>query len=268
MNKICKNNDLDISYNIKGEGKTVVLIHGFLETLNIWEDFADELSKKYKVISVDLPGHGGSCLHSKTYTMCKYAEAVKAVIDAEKIEKAFVIGHSMGGYVAMAFTQYYKENLSGLCLFHSIPLGDSDEKKKARNLLVEKFRKEDKSEICLNHAKNIFSTLNIDKYSVEIEKISKNAEEIDTNSIIASIITIRDRFDRSDVLQNLEVPFLHIHGEKDNFISDEVINEINYPLNYEFVSLEKSGHIGFIEEKELSVSIISDFIDNNITISL
>jgi len=266
MNKICKNNDLEISYNIEGEGKTVVLIHGFLETLNIWGDFANELSKNYKVISIDLPGHGGSSLHSKTYTMCKYAEAVKAVIDAETIEKAFVVGHSMGGYVAMAFAQNYKEKLSGLCLFHSTPFADSDEKKKDRNLLVEKFRKQGKSEICLNHAKNIFSPLNIDKYSAEIEKISKNAEKIETISIIASIITIRDRFDRSDILQNLEVPFLHIHGEKDNFISDEVVNEINYPLNYEFVTLEKSGHIGFVEEKELSISIISSFIDNNINV--
>ena len=136
MLKQIYNNNLRIGYKDIGSGPAIVLIHGFLETHEIWDKFDNELSKRFRVLSIDLPGHGLSDMHEEPYTMCKYAEAVKLIMDHENIKEAFIIGHSMGGYVSLAFSENYPEILSGLCLFHSSPISDNEDKKIARNLTI------------------------------------------------------------------------------------------------------------------------------------
>lgn len=260
MNKICKNNGLDVYYKINGEGNPVVLIHGYLETSEVWGDFAFELSSKYKVISVDLPGHGKSELYDSPYTMCKYAESVNAVLEHEKIEKAFIVGHSMGGYVAMAFAENYPEKLKALCLFHSHPFGDSEEKKQARNITIGEYKAGKKEQIIKAHTQNLFAKENIKIFEKEIEKVYTTANKIEISGIIASLKSMRDRKDRCNILKALGAPFLLIHGDKDNFILNGTVQKIEFPKEYMVQILKESGHAGFIEEKDLSIKILSGFL--------
>jgi len=261
IKQIYKNN---LSINYKDEGSqnetVIVLIHGFLETSETLENFSKKLAKKYRVISVDLPGHGKSTLHNEPFTMCKYAEAVMNVVEYEQINKVFLIGHSMGGYVALAFAENYPEKLSALSLFHSSPFADNDEKKNGRLATIERIKLRGKEEICTNHAKSVFANDNIEKFADEIREGEKVAKSISDDGIIASLLTMKDRNDRSNILKNLKVPFLYIIGEKDNFIPMKILDKIEMPQIYKIEILTNSGHQGFIEQKEKSLKIINDFI--------
>ena len=258
LKQIYKNN-LTVNYKTEGQGDAIILIHGFLESLETWSDFSLNLSKTFKVITVDLPGHGGSSLHTKPYTMCKYAESIYEVIISEDIEKAFVIGHSMGGYIALAFAENYPEKLSGLSLFHSSPFSDNTEKKENRTKTIKQFKTSMKDEICENHSRNVYANDNISLFKKEISAGIQRAKSLTTEGITASIETMRDRKDRSDILKKCSVPFLYIKGMKDKFIPAIITDLISMPVTYEILTLENSGHMGMVEEKEKSLKSINDF---------
>ena len=121
-----------INFTDKGRGKTVVLLHGYLESLEIWNGFADELARTFRVIAIDLPGHGLSGVVASIHTMDLLAEAVDAVLRHLDIDKAFIIGHSMGGYIALAFVRLYPERVRGLGLIASQVLADAPDRKEGR----------------------------------------------------------------------------------------------------------------------------------------
>jgi len=114
----------NISYSDIGSGRTIVLLHGYLESSEIWNSFAGKLSGWFRVISVDLPGHGDSDIFGEIHTMEFIAGAVKGLIEDLNTGSVFMAGHSMGGYVTLAFLEYFPEKLSGYCLLHSQPFAD------------------------------------------------------------------------------------------------------------------------------------------------
>ena len=103
-----------IRYKAEGSGTTIVLLHGYLESSDIWDKFSGELKHEFRVISIDLPGHGKSGIVADIHTMEIMAETVNAVLDELDIDKCILIGHSMGGYVTMAFADLYLKNLSSV----------------------------------------------------------------------------------------------------------------------------------------------------------
>ncbi len=261
MEKQIYNNNLKINYTIEGKGNALILIHGFLETAETWNEFSKELSKNQLVISVDLPGHGKSDLHNEAFSMCKYAESIYRIFEEEKLSTAVIIGHSMGGYVALAFDDNYPFLISGLCLFHSVPFADDDEKKKNRLEMIQEIKNGNKNIICSNHAKAVFADDHFETFKNEIKKGEEIAQSVSEEGIIASLHTMRNRNDRSHVLKECGVPVLYISGKKDRFISQTIINQIDFPENTIIATLENSGHMGMIEEKEKSLKIINDFCE-------
>ncbi len=265
IKQIYKNN-LIVSYKDEGieNEKVIVLIHGFLETSETWSDFSKELAKNHRVISLDLPGHGNSSIYSPPYSMCKNADSIIDILEHEKIEKAFIVGHSMGGYVAMAFAQNYPEKMSGFCLFHSTPFADNDVKIKSRNEAIRRIENGEKDDICKTHSKAVFAEDNLNLFKNEIKRGEQIAKEISKKSAIASVLTMKSRLDRTEVLEKIKVPFLYILGKKDKFIPYEIYKTMCLPENCNVSILENSGHMGFIEEKEKSLKIINDFIKNKL----
>ncbi|MFI3267072.1 MAG: alpha/beta hydrolase, partial [Rikenellaceae bacterium] len=108
--------------------KSILLLHGYLENANVWEDFAQALSSNYRVVAIDLPGHGISEVKGEVHTMEFLAEVAADVITSQGMGKAVVVGHSMGGYVASAMLENHSELMSGLVFFHSSPFADSEQK--------------------------------------------------------------------------------------------------------------------------------------------
>ena len=131
-----------VIYTDQGNGKIIVLLHGYLESLEIWEPFANQLAKKYRVLCFDIPGHGESETISEQHTMEILAETLSEALKQLNINKCFMIGHSMGGYVTLIFNKLSPEKLNGFSLFHSQPYADSEETKKKRKR--EKRRKKRK----------------------------------------------------------------------------------------------------------------------------
>src|SRR5690554_2079226 len=124
-----------ISYEVTGKGSAVVLLHGFLADKSLWENTSSDLSKTYRIFSIDLPGHGDSSSFGYLHTMEFMAEAIFQVLRFNRIRKAFLIGHSLGGYVALAFAEKYPDMVKALLLINSTAKSDTIERKKSREQL-------------------------------------------------------------------------------------------------------------------------------------
>ena len=118
----------EIHYKVDGQGPAIVFLHGFMESARIWRPFLEKLSGKFKIIRINLPGHGKSSVYGNIHTMEFMAESVKAVLDFEKVNSALFVGHSMGGYVGLAFAEAFAENVKGLVLFSSTSFEDTPER--------------------------------------------------------------------------------------------------------------------------------------------
>ena len=196
--------------------------------------------------------------------MCDYAATVNAVIEKENIEKIFLIGHSMGGYIAMAFAENHSEKLSALCLFHSHPFADSEETKQARASLINEIKTSGKEKLCKEHPPKVFAENNVENFKNEIKNMQNKALKMTEKAIISSISAMKGRKDRADILARCKVPFLYIIGVKDNFIPLSILDKIKMPKNHTTVVMENSGHMSMIEEVDEITNILSNFVHTKI----
>jgi len=251
-----------IYYSDTGEGDPVILLHGYLETSEIWSGFGKKLAAKYRVISVDLPGHGLSKLYDESQTMEFMAGAVKGLLDSLNIRKAIIVGHSMGGYVALAFLELFPELLKGYCLFHSHPFADSPEVFGKREKDIKIIRSGKKYLIYPANIPTMFATDNFNKFREAIQRSKDIASAIRDECLTAVLTGMMLRPSRQSVMEKGKVPCLWILGKKDIYISfKELPPKVKLPGNAKLVFLENSGHMGFVEEEDLSVKILSDFIE-------
>ncbi len=249
-----------IRYKEVGKGDTIVLLHGYLESLKIWNGIAKELKKNYRVIAIDLPGQGHSSISRDIQTMETMAYEVKLVLEHLKVRKCFMIGHSMGGYVTMAFLANYPSMLSGISLFHSTPYADTEEKKTIRDRTIELLKNGKKNQLYSTHFNKIFADDNVEKMQHRIERLKERVEKTPTEYIISVLEGMKLRLDHSELLANTDKAVLYIIGKKDNFIPFNILDNLKLPEKHEILTLENSGHMGMYEEKEKSIEAISKFI--------
>lgn len=251
-----------IHYSDGGVGKVLVLLHGYLESLEIWSAFANELSKKYRVIAVDLPGHGKTGTKNGAATVEFMAECVKAVLDHLNIKKSILVAHSMGGYAMLAFADMWPEMLNGIGLFHSISWADLPEKREARDREIELVKQGKKTLIFNANVPKGFANDNLDRMKDEVEKAKLIASSTTDEGIIAALKGMKDRKDRTYVLKNIEVPVFFGIGKKDNYIPIEKIMALTaLPKQKHITIFENSGHMGFIEERDYAIDEIEQFIE-------
>ncbi len=251
-----------IYYTDQGKGIPLILLHGYLETSEIWLDFSRELTAKFRVLAVDLPGHGKSDVYGAIHTMEFMADVVRGLIDKLNISPVFLTGHSMGGYVAMAFADLFPCLLSGYCLFHSHPFSDQPETIEKRIQEIKLVEEGNKDKMLPGNISKLFATPNLQKLSDSVRQSLKIASDIPGEGIIAVLRGMMERPSRLAVMENGRVPCLWILGTMDNHINCELIQtKIRLPENAEVVILENSGHMGFIEEKERSLKVLEDFIN-------
>ncbi len=250
-----------IHYSDTGKGTTIVLLHGYLETREIWTNFAAELSKTFRVIAIDIPGHGLSGKIANVHTMDLLADAVNEVLASLLVNKALIVGHSMGGYVALSYLANYRSKVLGLCLFHSTPFADTDEKKANRNREID-IIKQGKQEILFNtNIPKGFATDNLGTFNEQVQWAKQVAATCMPDGIIAILEGMKIRTDRQQLLKEANAPILYILGKKDNYIPYNVIIEVaKHPPIGEILSLENSGHMGFIEEPEACINALKTFV--------
>jgi pimeloyl-ACP methyl ester carboxylesterase len=240
----------NIHFKVLGKGKCLVLLHGFLESLNIWDTFANKLSVGFKIVAIDLPGHGKTEEFGEVHSMELMADTVKAVLEHLHIQECVMIGHSMGGYVTMEFASKYPEYLRGIGLFHSSAFADSPEAKQNRERTIEIIKK-DRQRFISNFIPDLFAPVNRTIFTSEISQLKEEALKISKSSIVASLAGMKERNDHQRTLSIIDVPVLFIMGKEDQRIPiDRVIDMLALPKHSDVLILGNVGHMGYIEAKE------------------
>lgn len=259
MKKITQFQGKNIIYNLSGKGPALVLLHGFIESKRIWDDFTETLCKQFTVIAVDLPGHGESSLLAETHSMQLMAEAVKAVLQAEKIESAVITGHSMGGYVALQFAVDNTELVKGLVLFHSHAAADSEETKVNRRRTIQIVR-QNRGGFIKQFIPDLFDPDHVAEYNDAIADLQDQAALMAPEAIIAALQGMRDRSDRIQYLELTRIPVLFIIGKRDSRMpSNQLLVQAAIPSHSETLLLEGVGHMGFIEAPEKTLKALEYF---------
>ncbi|MEN2401435.1 alpha/beta hydrolase [Flavobacterium sp. MC2016-06] len=246
-----------ISFTDSGKGTAIVFLHGFLENKKMWKDYVSFFSNEYRIITIDLLGHGESDCLGYVHAMEDNANAVHEVLEYLNIEKAIVVGHSMGGYVGLAFAELYPENIQKLVLLNSTSREDTAEKKLNRTRAIKTVKQNYVNFVSLAIG-NLFSENNRTRLTDEIEKVKDQALKTPLQGIVASLEGMKIRKDREFLLRENLFPVLLILGKKDPVLNyEESISQIE-DTTAELVSFE-DGHMSQIENKEELKVVLLDF---------
>jgi pimeloyl-ACP methyl ester carboxylesterase len=250
-----------IHFSVTGSGKSLVFLHGFTESADIWDDFMHALSNDYQSVAIDLPGHGRSAVYGELHTMEFMAEAVKAVLDYLKVNECILIGHSMGGYVTMAFSRLYPLMLRGIVLFHSHAAADSPEARENRERTIRLVRA-DHHDFLSQFIPDQFAAGQVMRHQHHIDMLQRRASALLPQSIIASLEGMKRRSGYLDTLKELPAPVFFILGKQDSRIPYQtVLEQAALPAHAEILLMDNVGHMGFLEARDSTLLAIKGFAD-------
>lgn len=248
----------NIYFETYGKGPAIVLLHGFLENSSMWKDLIPELSKQNKVIAIDLLGHGNSDCLGYVHSMELFAETVYAVLKQLKIRKCLLVGHSLGGYVALALAEKHPEKVKGLCLMNSTSNEDSEERKDIRTRANKMAQTNLKNMIQLSIS-NLFYHENLLKFTSEIDFLKQEALKTSLQGYLAAQEGMKIRPNRNHILTNATFKKLLIIGEKDPVIDVNISLEEAQKTNSEYVILD-GGHMSYVENTKQLLDALQSFL--------
>lgn len=248
------------SYNIYGSGDPVLLVHGFGEDSRIWENQVRKLSDSFQLIVPDIPGSGLSPMLDKG-SMEIYAGCLKEILDQENINEAHLIGHSMGGYISMAFAELFPEKLKSLVLFHSTSYADDAEKINTRKKGIEFIRQHGAKKFLEQAIPNLFSEQTRKEKPELLQEILERYTNFSDEALVQYYEAMIARPDRREVLKNIDKPVMFIAGKYDSTIPLEKVLEQAHLPSFSYIHICKhSGHMGMLEEMEESNTSLEKFL--------
>lgn len=256
-----------IFYRAEGKGKAVILVHGFSENNNIWKYQFKKLKEKFFVIAPDLPGSGKSEMLEGKITIEDYADVVKTIADAElnnKNENQFtLIGHSMGGYITLAFAEKYPQQLRAFGLFHSSAYADDEAKKEARKKGIEFIKNNGVETFIKTATPNLFSSKTKNEKTNLINDLINLSKDFPPEPLIQYYTAMMQRPDRTSVLKSFTKPILFIIGKDDNSVPLQTsLQQCHLPSISHIHILQNSGHEGMWEEKKKATNYLLHFLLN------
>jgi len=282
MDKIVKVGGSDLFYQDLGVGTPVMLIHGFAEDGAVWGAVAKQLSTMCRVLVPDLPGSGRSALpvgrqrpssgdeqpgQSAEVTMESLAAVLKELLDLLEIGQCVLIGHSMGGYIAMAFAERYPERVRAFGFFHSTGYADSEEKKAGRRKSIEFIREHGAAPYIRQSTPNLFAAATREKRPALVEDMIRRYSTFPTASLMAYLQAMMMRPERLHVLEDFPRPILFIIGEQDQVVPlEQALKQAHLPRIAQVQLLPDAGHMGMLEDAEAGAGMIQQFV-NFITLS-
>jgi pimeloyl-ACP methyl ester carboxylesterase len=250
----------EVHYKTLGKGKPVVFVHGFGETGGVWKNQYDACAG-YRLIIPDLPGTGKSPLTSDM-SMEGLADAVHSIVlhEIESAEKIIMIGHSMGGYITLAYAEKYADRLDGFGLFHSTAFADSEEKKQTRKKGISFIREHGSVEFLRTTIPNLYGPYFKKDKPRMVEQHINDSGVFTPEALVTYYESMMQRPDRTGILQEAKCPVLFIFGRHDTAVPiDDGLKQSHLP-NVSYVHiLENSGHMGMIEESETSNDILNRY---------
>lgn len=256
--KLHQYKNIKIAYTDSGKGTAMVLLHGFLENQHMWQVSIPEFSKKHRVITIDLLGHGQTESLGYLHTMEDQADMIHDVLSHLRIRKAVFVGHSMGGYIALAFAELYPEFMKGLVLLNSTSRADNEERKTNRDRAIKAVKKDYTAFVRLSIA-NLFSENKRDVLIETIEKVKLEALKTPLQGIVAALEGMKIRKDREVLLHFSQYPKLLILGEKDPVLNYAENRDQIENTNVVLVTLP-DGHMSLIENQSEVLKAIVEFM--------
>lgn len=252
----------NIAYYVQeGQGTPLVLLHGLCEDSSIWNDIIAAFPNRY-IIRIDLPGFGKSAIYGNG-SLRAMAEAVHKVLQKEQVKKSILIGHSMGGYVALEYVKKQgNEKISGLGLFHSHPFEDTQERKDIRKKTIAHI---DNYGIT-QYVKQLFEAMTATNFSAKHPEIIKALIEKgmsnSTTGVANALEAMRTRKDTTEILKEVNVPVLFIVGEKDQTVPLKMsLQQLYLPNIADIHILNGVGHLGMVEVPAECKNIIGNFVN-------
>lgn len=253
--------DMSLFYEDKGVGQTVVLLHGFCGSHAYWKYVTDDLSEYYRVIAIDLRGHGKSAVPEDSYTIADMANDLKLLLDKLEVEHASIIGHSLGGYIALSFAEQYKEYVEGLGLIHSTAYPDSEKAKQGRLKAIESIQSQGMEGFIDRLSEKLFAPQNLEPFKGEVEFIKTIGYATKIQGAVGALEAMKNREDKIQFLKEYNKPLLLVAGQEDQIIPIEK----TFAIEGEHVSqilLEKSGHMGMLEEPQAIIEALNTFLED------
>jgi pimeloyl-ACP methyl ester carboxylesterase len=250
---------MNIYFREQGQGKPIILIHGFCETHEIWSGFDSKLAHYIRVISIDLPGFGDSPLPPIPFTIDAVAEIVLTWLKRQQINDPVLVGHSLGGYVVLAMAAIDPAYCQRLVLFHSSIYADTAEKKANRDKVIDFVKNNGVAPFIQTFVPSLF----YDKAHPGLERVKSICAATPQQTLIEYTRAIRDRPSREDFFKTYAGNSLILAGDKDEIITPGISREMSLTgLKSDFLSLKDTGHMGMIESESTSLEKIRSFISN------
>jgi pimeloyl-ACP methyl ester carboxylesterase len=237
-----------ISYRKYGNGPAIVLLHGFPEDGNLWRYIHPALSASFTVIVPDLPGSGDSEFSGDNISVAQLAESVQLILEQEQIAGAVIAGHSMGGYVALAFAGKYPEKVKGITMVHSTAEADDEERKKTRRKTVDLLKKGFDEIFIREMVPNLFSTSFKAAHAGVVAEQMQRGLQLEVKSMISYYNAMINRVQYTTLLEEATFPLQWIIGKDDNIVPFQKALQQSHLTNINFVSLyNNSGHMSMLE---------------------
>jgi pimeloyl-ACP methyl ester carboxylesterase len=250
-----------LEYEIRGTGMPVMLVHGFTEDRRIWDPLLTGMEDKYNWILPDLPGSGRSALNRSLPGLKDFAEALHAIIESENISKMVLIGHSMGGYISLAFTEKYPDKIGALGLFHSSSYADSPEKKEARDKNIRFIQKNGANLFVEQAIPGLFSDEFKYNHPEEIRRLIDRYANFEQDSLVLYLNAMKRRPATTGILKSITKPVLFIMGEEDKAVTlNDALEQCHLPQISYIHILTHTAHMGMIENTSLCNSFIDQFL--------
>jgi pimeloyl-ACP methyl ester carboxylesterase len=249
-------------YRDEGSGYPVLLLHGFAEDGTIWDELVEQLKPGYRLLIPDFPGSGRSTLLPGEPSVEALATAVKEILDHEGIERSVLIGHSMGGYVSLAFAELYPACVRAFGLFHSTAYPDSEEKKAARRKGIGFIRQHGAASFIRQSTPNLFAAGTRENHPQLVEDFICRYSDFPPESLVYYYEAMIRRPDRVSVLQKFAGPILFIMGEMDQVVPyEQALRQCHEPMLSHIHTLANAGHLGMLEETKQSSDALESFLN-------
>ncbi len=260
MQRIITEGTHSLSYTSTGTGDTIVLIHGFGEDSRIWKQQVAYLKQSYHLLIPDLPGTGDSAIGNSELSMESMAAIIKQMLDEEKIEQCIILGHSMGGYVTLAFAENYPERLRAFGLIHSTAYADSNEKIEARQKSIGFIREHGASEFMKTTIPNLFSKRFNEEQKPIVDELIEQGNQFTAETLIAYYTAMINRPNRSHILQKATVPVFFFIGEEDKAVNPaDALEQTALPAVCMVKLIPGIAHMGMLEATDELNRTIGEF---------